>query len=143
MLGMQAQGILAALGPRTGDGGQDVATVLVVEDDPLIAQLLGVMLRDDFRLLVAGTGKEALEMARAERPSAITLDLMLPDVHGQEVLAGLKADPATADIPVIVVSAYTRSLREIDRKQVVRVVAKPFSPIELLEAVRDVVTDAA
>jgi len=120
-----------------------VATVLVVEDDPLIAQLLGVMLRDDFRLLVAGTGKEALEMARAERPSAITLDLMLPDVHGQEVLAGLKADPATADIPVIVVSAYTRSLREIDRKQVVRVVAKPFSPIELLEAVRDVVTDAA
>src|SRR6266508_4111730 len=38
LLGMQAQGILAALGPRTGDGGQDVATVLVVEDDPLIAQ---------------------------------------------------------------------------------------------------------
>jgi putative two-component system response regulator len=119
---------------------QPLATVLVVEDDPTIAQLLVVMLRDDFRLVMAETGREAIELARSERPSAITLDLMLPDLHGRDVLAALQADPGTAEIPVIVVSAYTRSLRDVDESQVVQVVSKPFSPLELLEAVRNAAT---
>jgi CheY-like chemotaxis protein len=117
-----------------------LATVLIVEDDPTIAQLLVVMLRDDFRPVIAETGREALELARSERPAAITLDLMLPDLHGRDVLAALRADPGTAQIPVIVVSAYTRSLRDVDESQVVRVVSKPFSPLELLEAIRGAVT---
>ena len=124
-------------------GDEPVATVLVVEDDPMIAQLLGVMLRDDFRAITAETGREALELARSERPAAITLDLMLPDLHGRDVLAALKADPATAEIPVIVVSANTRSLPEVERSQVVQVVSKPFSPLELLEAVRGAVARTA
>ena len=117
-----------------------LATVLVVEDDPTIAQLLLIMLRDDFRPVIAETGREALELARSERPAAITLDLMLPDLHGRDVLATLRADPGTAQIPVIVVSAYTPSLRDVDESQVVRVVSKPFSPLELLKAIRGAVT---
>ncbi len=117
------------------------ATVLVVEDDPMIAQLLTVMFRDDYQAVVAATGREALDLARKVRPSAITLDLMLPDIPGREILEDLKADPQTADIPIIVVSAFTRNLRDIDRSRITRVVAKPFSPLELIDAVREAVGD--
>jgi CheY-like chemotaxis protein len=116
-----------------------MCTLLVVEDDPMISQLLTVMFRDDYTLLMADTGRRALELARTEHPAAITLDLMLPDVHGRQILADLKSDPATAGIPIIVVSAYTRSLGEADRERAVRVVSKPFSPVELLDAVREAV----
>lgn len=126
---------------RGGAGADRLkATVLVVEDDPMIAQLLTVMFREDFHAVIASSGQEALEIARREHPAAITLDLMLPDMPGREILEDLKSDPATADIPVIVVSAFTRSLGDVDRGRVSRVVAKPFSPLELLDAVRHAVT---
>lgn len=107
----------------------------------MIAQLLTVMFRDDYQAVVAATGREALDLARKVRPSAITLDLMLPDIPGREILEDLKADPQTADIPIIVVSAFTRNLRDIDRSRITRVVAKPFSPLELIDAVREAVGD--
>ncbi len=119
-------------------GSRPKATLLVVEDDPMIAQLLTVMFRDDFNPVVATNGREALDLARSVRPAANTQDLMLPDISGRTLLEDLKADPATADIPVVVVSAFTRSLAEIDRARVARVVSKPFSPLELLDAVREV-----
>jgi CheY-like chemotaxis protein len=112
-------------------------TVLVVEDDPMISQLLAVMLRDDYRVVLAATGREALAMARAEHPAVITLDLMLPDVPGREVLAHLAADPATASIPVIVISAYARGLGPVGDARVFKVVAKPFSPLDLMQAVSE------
>jgi signal transduction histidine kinase/CheY-like chemotaxis protein len=79
--------------------------VLVVEDEPQAANLLALYLaRGGYRTELARDGAEALEKARALRPDAITLDIMLPRLDGWEVLRGLKDDAATRDIPVVVAS---------------------------------------
>jgi PAS domain S-box-containing protein len=79
--------------------------VLVVDDNPQAAEILARHLdAGGFRIELARTGSEALSMARELQPAAITLDILLPEVDGWEVLNRLKADEATRDIPVVVVS---------------------------------------
>jgi CheY-like chemotaxis protein/nitrogen-specific signal transduction histidine kinase len=94
--------------------------VLVVEDNPQAAEILANHLQTGgFRIEVAHTGPEALIMARKLKPVAITLDILLPEVDGWEVLSRLKADEATRNIPVVVVSvidnpALGRALGALD-----------------------------
>jgi CheY-like chemotaxis protein len=77
----------------------------VVEDDPAAAELLTRQLvAAGYRTEVARTGKEALARARELQPAAITLDIILPEVDGWEVLTRLKSDETTSAIPVVVVS---------------------------------------
>jgi len=79
--------------------------VLVVEDDPAAAELLTTQLgRAGFSTDVARTGTDALRKVLERRPAAITLDILLPDLDGWEVLTRLKREAATSDIPVVVVS---------------------------------------
>jgi CheY-like chemotaxis protein len=79
--------------------------ILVVEDDPASAELLIRQIeRVGFRAEVARNGTDAMAMARERKPVAITLDILLPDIDGWEVLTRLKRDELTSDIPVIVVS---------------------------------------
>jgi signal transduction histidine kinase/DNA-binding response OmpR family regulator len=79
--------------------------VLVVEDDAAAAELLSRQIeRAGFRTEVARSGKQALADARTRKPAAITLDILLPDLDGWEVLTRLKKDEATSEIPVVVVS---------------------------------------
>jgi len=118
----------------------DTPTILVVEDDETIQALIYHVLRDDFRVVVAGTAREGLELAHTEGPAAITLDLMLPDAHGVRLLDALKSDPTTADIPVVVTSAYTGGLRRKDRELAAAVLLKPFDPLELAQALDEVVS---
>jgi len=80
-------------------------TILVIDDDQATHVLLAENLKPlGARFLSASTGAAGLELARAERPDLILLDVRLPDRQGWEVLHDLKADPATVDLPVIVVS---------------------------------------
>jgi PAS domain S-box-containing protein len=79
--------------------------VLIVEDDPASAELLARQIeRAGFRTEIARTGAEALAIAQARKPVAITLDIMLPDMDGWEILKRLKSDTVTTHIPAIVVS---------------------------------------
>jgi signal transduction histidine kinase/DNA-binding response OmpR family regulator len=79
--------------------------VLVVEDDASAAELLTRQLATaGYRIAVARTGTEALAKAKNLRPAAITLDIILPGLDGWEVMTRLKGDPATAQIPIVVVS---------------------------------------
>jgi len=79
--------------------------ILVVEDNPQASELLGRHLAiGGFRMEVARTGAEALIKARALKPVAITLDILLPEMDGWEVLTRLKEEEAIRDIPVVVVS---------------------------------------
>jgi DNA-binding response OmpR family regulator len=79
--------------------------VLVVEDDPRSANLVALYLaRGGYRTEIACTGREALQKAEELHPLAITLDVMLPELDGWEVLRELKQMDATRDIPVMVVS---------------------------------------
>ena len=98
--------------PKTrlpGDGKFDRSDsrplVLVVEDDPAAAELLTRQIdQAGFQTTVARTGTEALAKAREHKPDAITLDILLPDLDGWEVLTRLKRAEETSDIPVVVVS---------------------------------------
>jgi signal transduction histidine kinase/DNA-binding response OmpR family regulator len=79
--------------------------VLVVDDDPNALDLLGRTLQEaGVRVVTASEGQEALDLARALHPAAITLDVLMPGMDGWEVLRELKADPATQDIPVLMVT---------------------------------------
>jgi signal transduction histidine kinase/DNA-binding response OmpR family regulator len=80
-------------------------TVLVVDDDPNARELLTANLKGaGYRLLQAGNGDEALNLARTMRPDAITLDVMMPKPDGWDVLSALKADADLRDIPVVIVT---------------------------------------
>ncbi|TMD98187.1 MAG: response regulator [Chloroflexi bacterium] len=88
---------------KNGHGGGPL--VLVVEDDPAAAELLTRQLVDaGYRTQVARTGIDALDKARRLQPAAITLDIILPEVDGWEVITRLKSDEATSGIPIVVVS---------------------------------------
>jgi signal transduction histidine kinase/DNA-binding response OmpR family regulator len=79
--------------------------VLVVEDDPAAAELLTRQLTDaGYRTEVARSGNDALERARRLKPAAITLDIIMPELDGWEVITRLKSDEATSGIPIVVVS---------------------------------------
>ncbi len=79
--------------------------VLVVDDDPTALDLLGRTLQEaGVKVVTASEGQEALHLARTLHPVAITLDVLMPGIDGWEVLRELKADPATQDIPVIMVT---------------------------------------
>ncbi len=81
------------------------ATVLVVDDDPTAHDLIGDMLaKEGYRVLHTTNGREALDIARKERPEAITLDVLMPQMDGWSVLTALKGDADLCDIPVIIVT---------------------------------------
>jgi CheY-like chemotaxis protein len=83
----------------------DGPTVLVVDDDAVVREMLArVLVKEGYRVLTASSGEEALKLAREARPRAITLDVMMPGLDGWSVLSALKADPAVADIPVIMLT---------------------------------------
>lgn len=112
-------------------------TILIVEDDEGVSSLLATLLGElGYRSLVARTGRAALRMARELRPHLITLDLGLPGLDGRAVLERLKADPATREIPVVVISAYTQILPAGERKKLAYLLGKPFEVAEVLEVIR-------
>ncbi|MDA8094825.1 MAG: response regulator [Betaproteobacteria bacterium] len=84
-------------------------TVLVVDDDPQAAKLLSLYLtRGGYRVVLSGSGEDALAQAATVRPDAITLDLLLPGESGWQVLHALKASRQTEGIPVVIVSVLDR-----------------------------------
>jgi len=82
-----------------------VCKILVIDDDPVVRELLQRFLtREGFYVASAANGVEGLNLARSQQPDAITLDVLMPGMDGWTVLSTLKADPATADIPVIMLT---------------------------------------
>ena len=85
--------------------GERARRILLAEDDRFLRKAAEAQLRQHgFTVVAAVDGEEALRLARAERPDLVLLDLIMPKMQGFEVLKTLKQDPATADIPVIVLS---------------------------------------
>jgi CheY-like chemotaxis protein len=115
-------------------------TVLIVEDEDQIRKLEEDWLSMvGLSTLTACDGQQGVNLARAHLPDLILLDLKMPDLTGQEVLQALKADPATVDIPVIVVSAFRDSdtVEELYGLGAVKYLKKPFRLQELWGYVRD------
>jgi phosphoserine phosphatase RsbU/P len=106
-------------------------TVLVVDDAPANIQVVNSILKDIYKVRVATDGAKALVLAKTEPPpDLILLDVIMPGMDGYEVCARLKADPATADIPVIFLTVQAESEDETHGFEVgaVDYIHKPFSP---------------
>ncbi|MEO5353796.1 MAG: response regulator [Magnetococcus sp. XQGC-1] len=79
--------------------------ILIVDDEPNNLVLLRHILKEQYELILALSGEQAMEMAISERPDLVLLDIMMPDMDGYEVCEKLKADPATREIPIIFITA--------------------------------------
>ena len=111
-------------------------TVLVVEDDPVLSEMLRILLEDDgFQILNAMNGSEALRMAREQPPDLITLDLKLPDMDGYRLLDELHGSLGLTAVPVIIVSGLAYQPRPHDH--VVAMIEKPFDATLLDRAIRN------
>ncbi len=104
--------------------------ILAVDDEASNLQLLRQILQDHYRLLFAKDGARALELARQEQPDLVLLDVMMPGMSGYEVCAALKANPATASVPVVFVTALTETDDEVEGFEAgaVDYITKPVSP---------------
>ena len=88
------------------NGPAGAERVLVVDDEPDIVALVAYHLaKAGYRVATASSGADALVAAQQERPALIVLDLMLPDLSGFAVLERLRADPATKDVAVLMLTA--------------------------------------
>ena len=110
--------------------------VLVCDDEPYIVESVSYVARKaGFRVLTAEDGDTALAVARAERPELVFLDIMMPGLSGDEVCRRLKADPATKQIYVVILTA--RGQEEDERRAMAmganEFMTKPFSPRKLKE----------
>lgn len=114
--------------------------LLVVEDDPSVRGLLRTLLAaEGYQVTVAADGLAALDQASAQRPELILLDVVLPDLGGVRVVEELRADPALAGIPVLVVTGRTEWLPSLrDRLGERNVFGKPFGVEELLARIAEV-----
>ncbi len=124
-----------------------VSTVLYVEDNPANLKLVEMLIarRADMRLLGAGTGDLGIELARAHRPDVILMDINLPGMSGFKALEILRADVATAHIPVIALSANAnpRDIERALRAGFLKYLTKPIKIDELTTAVDMALTVAA
>ncbi|MBK5969109.1 MULTISPECIES: PAS domain S-box protein [Thiorhodovibrio] len=105
-LPVMAHGLAGAQPSPDPDHPTDGPPVLVVEDDPDVAQLLSLMLtRAGYQSQIATSGEEALRILGEADLAAMTLDLQLPGIHGLEVIRQVRQNPRTAELPIIVISA--------------------------------------
>ena len=122
------------------DAGMPPATVLVVDDDPVILKLLEVNFEmEGFQVVRAADGAEGLERAREVLPDIVVLDVMMPRMTGYEVAKALREDSDTAHIPIIFVTARAQS-SDVERGMELGVedyVTKPFDPLDLIDRVNN------
>jgi two-component system cell cycle response regulator DivK len=116
------------------------ATILLVEDNETIRHAFSILLEDSgYRVLQAGTGEQALGVARRDRPDLVLMDLGLPDINGLEVTRRLKSDPETRGSVVV---ALTGRALETDQAECLAAgcagyIAKPIDSENLLRTLPD------
>lgn len=112
--------------------------MLVVDDDPQVLGLLRLNFEmEGYEVSCASDGTEALEAVARDDPDLVVCDIMMPGIDGLEVVRRLRADPATADLPVVVLSAKAMrsDLRAGMDAGADEYVTKPFDPVELIDVV--------
>jgi two-component system, cell cycle response regulator DivK len=114
-------------------------TILHVEDNEFNRKIVRDLLaRTSYRLLEAADGETGVAMAVRESPDLVLLDIQLPKMSGLEVTRRLRAEPATAHVPIIVITSFALSGDDQRAREsgASHYLSKPYSPRELLEAIR-------
>ncbi len=113
--------------------------ILIVDDNPLNLKMLDIILKNEnYQTLKAENGFKALELARKELPDLVFLDIMMPEMDGFEVCQKLKADPETAEIPIIFLTSKTDTDGIVHGFELgaADYVTRPFNRVELLARMR-------
>src|SRR5262249_3433482 len=130
--------VLAPEPAAEGGVPADAPRVLIADDTPEIRGLIAEILADHYRISSATDGAEAWEAARRDLPDLIISDVMMPHVDGYELCRRVKADPATAAIPFVMLTAKADLTMKIEglNRGADDYLVKPFSPEELRARVR-------
>lgn len=115
--------------------------ILIVDDDLDVLKLIHLSLEiEGFQITDAIEARDAYAKINREKPDLIILDVMMPDLSGFEFVKILKENPATKDIPVVILSAKAQQADINHGKEigVTAYITKPFSPIELAETVKKI-----
>jgi len=116
-----------------------MTSVLIVEDDPTTVQLIEFLLRkNNFEVLIAQDGVEALRISREKKPDLILMDVMMPRMDGIEAIEKLQESEETQDIPIVILSALGQEMDVMRGLQAGAsgYIVKPFSPQELLDEIK-------
>jgi len=115
-------------------------TILLAEDDIILAELYTDRLKQEgFNVIHAANGEDALSFVREYNPNLIILDIMMPKMNGLDVLKALKEDPATARIPVIIVTALVQEIEKVNKMMNpadAYIVKSEVLPAEIIEQVK-------
>src|SRR5438067_896790 len=128
VLGLEIHRSRAGAGdPAPRERKDRLPLVLMIDDSEDQLDLYGLFLQDYYRVLQAGYGEKGVELARSEHPDVVVCDLVMPGLNGWQVCRRLAADPATASIPVIILTASTDAGLDADgaRAGAYRVLTKP------------------
>jgi len=117
--------------------------VVCIEDEPAMIELIRLILsRRGYEVIGAVGGREGLEAIQREKPDAVLLDLMMPEMDGWEVYQKMKANEAMKHIPVIVVTAKAQSIDKVLGLHIAKVddyITKPFGPQDLIDSLDKVI----
>src|SRR5476649_21368 len=120
--------------------GMPLKTVLYIDDEPDIRTIvqMALSLTKELTVHTGDSGAQALELARALKPDVLLLDVMMPGLDGPGTLHKMRADPTTADIPIIFVTAKAmpREIAKFREMGAVGVIPKPFDPMQLINQLR-------
>jgi DNA-binding response OmpR family regulator len=123
--------------------GSDYRKIVIIEDEPDTAEMYAEMMRiSGYEVVKFFGGSSAVAQIAEQKPCAVVLDLMMPDISGLEVLQYMKAEPKLSDIPVIIVSAKTlpADIDEGLNAGASVYLTKPVSFSDLKKAIDDAVT---
>ncbi len=120
--------------------------VLVVDDEIHIVHVVAIKLRNNgFEVISAQNGAEAFELACREKPDIVVTDFQMPVMTGAELVARLRQNEETKDVPVIMLTARSFAIED-DEKEALGIsefLSKPFSPKELLRSIEDILYQKA
>jgi len=115
--------------------------ILIADDHAEVVELVRVTLEgEDYEIVDASNGKEALKKARLEKPDLVLLDVVMPKMDGFEVCRKLKKDPQTKEIPIIMLTAKAQEVEKEKGREVGAsdYITKPFSPSALLTKIEEI-----
>lgn len=121
--------------------------ILIVDDEPDVALVLAKGLTaEGYSVITALNGKNALALAKSERPDLIILDILMPDMDGPEVAASLKEDHGTSDIPVIFLTGMFPKREDAEGDRIVagyRWFDKPYDILQLITVIEETLSAPA